>query len=115
MPLETHNPLRDGIHHKILYSNFVAQTQALMQGKSSDVVKAELQQAGKSEADVEKLTPQKVPFSVCVGGRWRTRRLRAGLGLLIVARLGPGEGVWGRCGWAARAAAIAARWLPCIQ
>mmetsp|Transcript_45056 Transcript_45056/g.75829 ORF Transcript_45056/g.75829 Transcript_45056/m.75829 type:complete len:536 (-) Transcript_45056:595-2202(-) len=60
MPLETHNPLRDGIHHKILYSNFVAQTQALMQGKSSDVVKAELQQAGKSEADVEKLTPQKI-------------------------------------------------------
>ncbi|MEO7800632.1 MAG: glucose-6-phosphate isomerase [Ginsengibacter sp.] len=38
-PVLTHNPM--GIHHKILLSNFFAQTQALMNGKTADELKAE--------------------------------------------------------------------------
>ncbi|KAI3659338.1 hypothetical protein MP638_003212 [Amoeboaphelidium occidentale] len=40
-PVETQNPLSDGTHHKILLSNFFAQPEALMRGKSIDEVKAE--------------------------------------------------------------------------
>jgi len=39
-PIETHNP--SGDHHAILMSNFFAQTEALMSGKTTDAVKAEL-------------------------------------------------------------------------
>eukprot|EP00668_Euglena_longa_P014100 GGOE01018072.1.p1 GENE.GGOE01018072.1~~GGOE01018072.1.p1 ORF type:complete len:596 (-),score=195.28 GGOE01018072.1:207-1943(-) len=60
MPLETHNPIGNGLHHRILFSNFVAQTQALMQGKSADAVRAELEKAGMPAAEVAKLVPQKV-------------------------------------------------------
>ena len=55
---ETHNPL--GEHHAILLSNFFAQTEALMMGKSADRVAAELREAGKSEPEVERLLPFKV-------------------------------------------------------
>lgn len=33
-PANTHNPIAGGIHHKILLANFLAQTEALMTGKS---------------------------------------------------------------------------------
>ena len=39
-PVETHNPV--GQHHPILLSNFFAQTEALMKGKTADEVRAEL-------------------------------------------------------------------------
>ena len=39
-PVETHNPV--GEHHPILLSNFFAQTEALMKGKTADEVRAEL-------------------------------------------------------------------------
>ncbi len=39
-PIETQNPL--GEHHRILLSNFFAQTEALMKGKTADEVRAEL-------------------------------------------------------------------------
>jgi glucose-6-phosphate isomerase len=56
-PVETHNPL--GQHHDILLSNFFAQTEALMKGKTPDEVRAELQREKKSPAEVEALVPQK--------------------------------------------------------
>ncbi len=39
-PVETHNP--SGKHHEILLSNFFAQTEALMRGKTTEEAKAEL-------------------------------------------------------------------------
>ncbi|NVK28498.1 MAG: glucose-6-phosphate isomerase [Flavobacteriia bacterium] len=47
-------------HHRKLLANFFAQTEALMKGKSEETVRAELQAAGKSEAEIEKLVPFKV-------------------------------------------------------
>jgi glucose-6-phosphate isomerase len=46
-PAISHNPV--GRHHQILLSNFFAQTEALMLGKTKAEVVAELQQAGKSQ------------------------------------------------------------------
>ncbi len=57
-PVETHNPV--GEHHAVLLSNFLAQTEALMRGKTQDEVLNELQAAGMSDADAEKLLPHKV-------------------------------------------------------
>jgi glucose-6-phosphate isomerase len=56
-PAISHNPL--GEHHKILLSNFFAQTEALLNGKTRQEVIAELKSAGKTEAEVEKLSPHK--------------------------------------------------------
>jgi glucose-6-phosphate isomerase len=56
-PIETHNPL--GEHHTILLSNFFAQTEALMKGKTADEVRAELADSKLTEADKEALVPQK--------------------------------------------------------
>ncbi|HWE01687.1 MAG TPA: glucose-6-phosphate isomerase [Tepidisphaeraceae bacterium] len=56
-PIETHNPL--GEHHPILLSNFFAQTEALMKGKTADEVRAELTGSTLAPADLEKLIPQK--------------------------------------------------------
>jgi len=39
-------PLADGKHHRILLSNFFAQTEALMRGKSEADVRKELEAAG---------------------------------------------------------------------
>jgi len=57
-PAQTHNPLPH--HHPILLSNFFAQTEALMKGKSEDEVRAELTADGKTEDEIEKLLPFKV-------------------------------------------------------
>jgi glucose-6-phosphate isomerase len=56
-PARSHNPL--GEHHTMLLSNFFAQTEALMNGKSHEEVVAELKAAGKSAAEIEKLAPFK--------------------------------------------------------
>jgi glucose-6-phosphate isomerase len=56
-PIETHNPL--GEHHPILLSNFFAQTEALMKGKTAEEVRAELKGAKLSAEELEKLVPQK--------------------------------------------------------
>ena len=40
-PVDTHNPVQNGLHHKILLSNFFAQPEALMKGKTLDEVKKE--------------------------------------------------------------------------
>jgi glucose-6-phosphate isomerase len=47
-------------HHAILLANFCAQTEALMRGKTAAEVRSEMQQAGVSAAEVERLLPHKV-------------------------------------------------------
>ena len=54
----SHNPM--GEHHAILMSNFFAQTEALMNGKTMETVVREMKKAGKSEADIQRLAPHKV-------------------------------------------------------
>ena len=49
---------------QILLSNFLAQTEALMKGKSEHEVVKELQASGKTEADINKIKPHKV-FLFC--------------------------------------------------
>ena len=55
-PAISHNPLGD--HHKMLLSNFFAQTEALMNGKTRAEVDAEL--TGKSQEEKNKIAPFKV-------------------------------------------------------
>jgi glucose-6-phosphate isomerase len=52
-PLETQNKM--GEHHKVLLANCFAQTEALMRGKTPDEAKQELQAAGMSLDDVNRL------------------------------------------------------------
>jgi glucose-6-phosphate isomerase len=56
-PAVSQNPIGD--HHSILLSNFFAQTEALLNGKSQEAVVAELVQKGLSEKEIERLTPHK--------------------------------------------------------
>lgn len=54
-------PLRImGDHHRLLLSNFIAQTQALMRGKTPGEVREELTQKGLSSEEIEPLLPFKV-------------------------------------------------------
>jgi len=57
-PAITHNPVGD--HHAILLSHFFAQTEALMNGKTEELVAAEMRDEGKSEEDINRLIPHKV-------------------------------------------------------
>ncbi|WP_421942337.1 glucose-6-phosphate isomerase [Pedobacter sp.] len=57
-PAQSLNPLGD--HHPILLSNFFAQTEALMNGKTETEVTEELKKEGKAAAEIEKLAPFKV-------------------------------------------------------
>ncbi|MBI5099874.1 MAG: glucose-6-phosphate isomerase [Nitrospirae bacterium] len=57
-PAISHNPVGD--HHDILLSNFFAQTEALMKGKTEKEVIEELRAAGKSDKEIRKLAPFKV-------------------------------------------------------
>jgi glucose-6-phosphate isomerase len=57
-PAQTHNPIGD--HHIKLLSNFFAQTEALMNGKNEQEVKAELEKQGLNTEQVAKLLPYKV-------------------------------------------------------
>lgn len=57
-PAQSHNPTGD--HHPILLSNFFAQTEALMNGKTEEEVTEELKASGKSAAEIEKLAPFKI-------------------------------------------------------
>ncbi|KAL3859867.1 hypothetical protein ACJMK2_010056 [Sinanodonta woodiana] len=60
MPVETHNPIQNGLHHEILQANFLAQTEALMIGKTETEVRAELEKSGMSPANLEHILPHKV-------------------------------------------------------
>lgn len=57
-PLRSQNPT--GRHHAMLLSNTLAQTEALMRGKNTDEVRAELEKAGLSGAALEALLPHKI-------------------------------------------------------
>ncbi|MFT6479401.1 MAG: glucose-6-phosphate isomerase [Spirosomataceae bacterium] len=57
-PAVSQNPI--GEHHKILLSNFFAQTEALMNGKDMETVTAELKADGKTEAEIKELAQFKV-------------------------------------------------------
>jgi glucose-6-phosphate isomerase len=57
-PAISHNPI--GEHHQMLLSNFFAQTEALMNGKSRKVVESELVKAGKTADEITELAPFKV-------------------------------------------------------
>ncbi len=57
-PAQSLNPL--GNHHPILLSNFFAQTEALMNGKSEEEVIEELKKSGKSASEIAELAPFKV-------------------------------------------------------
>lgn len=57
-PAISHNPIGD--HHVKLLSNFFAQTEALMYGKSLEEVKAEMTRAGKSTEEIEKIAVHRV-------------------------------------------------------
>ena len=57
-PAISHN--RIGEHHNILLSNFFAQTEALLNGKTKEEVVEELKSDGKSDDEIQKLYPHKV-------------------------------------------------------
>ena len=57
-PAKSHNPIGD--HHVKLLSNFFAQTEALMKGKSLAEVEAEMRKGGKSEDEILRLAPHRV-------------------------------------------------------
>jgi glucose-6-phosphate isomerase len=57
-PIDSHNPI--GEHHEILLSNFFAQTEALMKGRTDAEARAELHAAGVRGADLDRLAPHKV-------------------------------------------------------
>ncbi|MGK7392434.1 MAG: glucose-6-phosphate isomerase [Candidatus Cyclobacteriaceae bacterium M2_1C_046] len=55
---KAHHPWED--HHQKLLSNFFAQTEALMNGKTEEEVRKELEGSGKSEEEIQRLLPYKV-------------------------------------------------------
>ncbi|TMI61542.1 MAG: glucose-6-phosphate isomerase [Bacteroidetes bacterium] len=57
-PAQSHNPIGD--HHPKLLSNFFAQTEALMNGKTEQEAEAELKKAGLTTEEISKLLPFKV-------------------------------------------------------
>jgi glucose-6-phosphate isomerase len=57
-PAISHNPI--GEHHRILLSNFFAQTEALLNGKTREEVLAELKKEGKTDQEIQKLLPHKM-------------------------------------------------------
>ncbi len=57
-PAKSHNPIGD--HHIKLLSNFFAQTEALMNGKTEEEATSELANAGKSKEEIKKLVKFKV-------------------------------------------------------
>jgi glucose-6-phosphate isomerase len=57
-PAISHNPI--GQHHQILLSNFFAQTEALLNGKTEEEVIADLEKAGKTKKEIQRLLPHKL-------------------------------------------------------
>jgi glucose-6-phosphate isomerase len=57
-PVNSHNPIGD--HHRLLLANCIAQTEALMRGKTEAEARAELEAEGLSGSELEQLLPHKV-------------------------------------------------------
>ncbi|MCX8012280.1 MAG: glucose-6-phosphate isomerase, partial [Desulfobacterota bacterium] len=55
LPAISHNPISN--HHNLLLANCLAQTEALMQGKTKEEVIEELKQEGKTPEEIERLYP----------------------------------------------------------
>jgi glucose-6-phosphate isomerase len=62
-PAQSHNPVGD--HHKKLLSNFFAQTEALMNGKTEEEARTELEKQGLSSEEISRL----VPFKIFTGNK----------------------------------------------
>ncbi|MBF0411608.1 MAG: glucose-6-phosphate isomerase [Desulfamplus sp.] len=58
VPAISHNLV--GEHHNILLSNFFAQTEALLNGRTLDTVTKEMKAKGKSDEEIAKIAPHKV-------------------------------------------------------
>lgn len=58
-PIVSLNPISNNTHHDILLSNFFAQTEALMRGKTSEEVKSELVKEGASKQKIDLLSQHK--------------------------------------------------------
>ena len=60
-PTRTQNPISGGLHHEILLSNFFAQTEALMKGKTADEARAEIvkSQPTMAKETVDNLVPHR--------------------------------------------------------
>ena len=72
LPIESVNPL--GEHHELLIANCLAQTEALMTGKSEGQVRREMADAGAAEADIDAVAPHRTfegnrPTSTLLVGR----------------------------------------------
>jgi glucose-6-phosphate isomerase len=57
-PSVSHNPTGD--HHSILLSNFFAQTEALMRGKTREEAVEDMRREGRSEEEIQRLWPYRV-------------------------------------------------------
>uniref|UniRef100_A0A8C7HLH4 Glucose-6-phosphate isomerase n=1 Tax=Oncorhynchus kisutch TaxID=8019 RepID=A0A8C7HLH4_ONCKI len=60
IPAQTQHPIRESKHHKILMANFLAQTEALMKGKTTEEAKKELEAGGLTGEALETILPHKV-------------------------------------------------------
>ncbi|XP_060080128.1 glucose-6-phosphate isomerase-like [Ylistrum balloti] len=60
MPVESLNDGQNGLHHQILLANFLAQTEALMKGKTTAEARAELEASDMNPKDLEHILPHKV-------------------------------------------------------
>jgi glucose-6-phosphate isomerase len=58
LPAESH--YATGEHHKLLTANCLAQTEALMRGKSEPEIRSQLEAAGRSAAEIARLAPHRV-------------------------------------------------------
>ena len=56
-PVRSHNPIGD--HHTKLLANCLAQTEALMRGRTADEARAEMLAAGMDPAEVDRLAPHR--------------------------------------------------------
>jgi glucose-6-phosphate isomerase len=59
-PVHSLNPIRNGLHHTILLANFLAQTEALMKGKTSQEAEKELKASGMNDEKIKLILPHKV-------------------------------------------------------
>uniref|UniRef100_A0A8C1I7P8 Glucose-6-phosphate isomerase n=1 Tax=Cyprinus carpio TaxID=7962 RepID=A0A8C1I7P8_CYPCA len=58
IPAQSQHPIRNNLHHKILVTNFLAQTEALMKGKTTEEAKKELEAGGLSGEKLERILTQ---------------------------------------------------------
>merc|ERR1712071_414548 len=54
------HPISNGVHHRLLMANFLAQTEALMKGKTAQEAEKELVQSGLAPEQLQQLLPHKV-------------------------------------------------------